>query len=73
MLFAELAQAKISASQFCCDTFVRDNNSVEIEVDHCEGTKRSLLHSNISNGPYLDSGEASTSGNFFKTYCSKYK
>ena len=64
MLFAELAQAKISASKFCCDTLVRDNNSVEIEVDHCEGTNTSLLHSDVSDGQCLDPGEPSTSGNF---------
>jgi uncharacterized protein YjbI with pentapeptide repeats len=64
MLFAELAQAKISASQFCYDTLVRGNNSVEMKVDDCEGTKTSLLHSNISDSQCLDPGEPSTSGNF---------
>ena len=64
MLLAELAQTKVSASQFCCETLVRDNSSVEMKADDCEGTKTSLLHSNISDSQCLDSGEPSTSGNF---------
>ena len=61
MLFAELAQAKISWSNFR-DTYISHSNLEKVEADHCEWTKTSLLYSRVD-GAHLDSVEPSIGGN----------
>ena len=52
----------MSDSKLCCDTSVRDSNSVEVKVDQREGTKTSLLDPNVD-GAYQDSVKPSIGGN----------
>ncbi len=61
MLFVNLEKAKMSGSRFC-DTLISHSNLQDVEADHCEWTKTSLLCS-IVDGAYLDSAGPSIGGN----------